>query len=301
MKKIEVTVVVPILNEEKYIKNFLDSLLNQDYPKETLEIILVDGCSTDSTPGIIELYADKYDFIRLIENKKRTVQYALNLGIQNATGEIIVRMDAHAFYAKDYISQCVWHLKNTDASNVGGPTVVKGKSKRQKIIAAAYGSPFALGGANHYKKSFEGYSDTVSWGCFRKDYLISIGMYDERLPRSEDDDLNYRIQKNGGKIYITPKVRSEYYPRDTFSKLFKQYFEYGVWKIAFIKKHNRPPRINQLIPMAFVLFLICFGILSLFSKICCGLYLLGVLLYLCLDLYFSFTNKSTKTLSEKEC
>ena len=208
-------------------------------------------------------------------------------------------MDAHACYAPDYISKCIWYLENTDADNVGGPTIVKGKTRKQKIIAAAYSSPFALGGSSHYDKNFEGYSDTVSWGCFRKDYIISLGMYDKKLPRSEDDDLNYRILKNGGKIYITPKIKSKYYPRDSFMKLFNQYFQYGVWKIAFIKKHRRPPRLSQLIPMMFVLFLIFFGILSIFSKICFTLYLFGIILYLVADLYFSFKNENVISFSDK--
>jgi len=295
----KVTVIVPILNEEKYIQNFLDSLLKQDYPKEDLEVILIDGISNDKTVEIIKKYIEKYKFIKLIINEKKTVQYALNLGIKSASGEYIVRMDAHAWYEKDYISKCIEYLKKTDANNVGGPTVVKGNGKIQKVIAAAYSSPFALGGGKHYRENFEGHSDTVSWGCFKKDYLVSLGMYDERLPRSEDDDLNFRIVKSGGKIYITSKIKSEYYPKESFSKLFNQYFNYGLWKIAVIKKHKRPLRITQLVPMTFVGFLILFGILSFFSSIGLYLFLSGIIVYLLMDFFFSFKNSSLKTFKDR--
>ncbi len=295
----KVSVIVPILNEENYIQRFLDSILDQDYPRDYLEVILVDGVSGDNTVNLIETYTEKYDFIKLITNEKKTVQYALNLGIEHSSGEYIVRMDAHAWYAKDYISKCIEYLKKTGANNVGGPTVVKGYGETQKIIAAAYSSPFALGGGNHYRKDFEGYSDTVSWGCFRRDYIISLGMYDERLPRSEDDDLNFRIIKNGGKIYITSKIKSEYYPKETFCKLFKQYFNYGVWKIAVIKKHHKPLRITQLVPMAFTGFLILFSILSIFSNVCLYLFLSGIIIYLLMDFFFSFKSDGVKSFKER--
>ncbi len=116
-------------------------------------------------------------------------------------------------------------------------------------------------------------------------------MYDERLPRSEDDDLNFRITQSGGKIFITPEIKSIYYPKDSFKKLFKQYFDYGMWKVAVMKKHKRPLRIAHLVPMCFVAFLILFGILSVFSGVFRGILFLGVFSYLLADFYFSFKNK----------
>ncbi|MBR2734885.1 MAG: glycosyltransferase family 2 protein, partial [Clostridia bacterium] len=176
-----VSVVVPILNEEKYIKKCLDSLLEQDYPKEKMEILLVDGGSTDGTPDIVAQYTQKYTYMKTVENPKKTVQYAMNVGIENASGYYIVRMDAHAEYANDYISKCVEYSEKTGAENVGGTTVVRGKSPVQKIIAASYHSPFALGGSRHYDESYEGYADTVAWGTFKRETLLKLGMYDERL------------------------------------------------------------------------------------------------------------------------
>ena len=283
----KVSVIIPVLNEEKYIEKCLDSILCQCYPREQLEILLIDGNSNDNTVSIIKNYTDKYSFIKLYSNPDRTVQYALNIGIKNAKGEYIVRMDAHAWYAQDYILKCVQYLQKTGASNVGGPTVVRGIPPVQKIIAAAYHSPFALGGSKHYKEKFEGYADTVAWGAFEKQTLVNIGMYDERLPRSEDDDMNFRITQSGGKIFITPEIKSVYYPKDSFKKLFKQYFEYGIWKVAVIKKHKRPLRIAHLIPMMFVAFLIIFGILSFFSTPVMYTFISVLLFYMLVGFYFS--------------
>lgn len=286
-----VSVIIPILNEEKYIEKCLDSLLNQCYPKEHLEILLIDGNSSDKTVSIIKKYTDRYSFIKLYSNPQKTVQHALNIGIENSSGEYIVRMDAHAWYAEDYILKCVEYLQKTNADNVGGPTVVRGISPTQKVVAAAYHSPFALGGSKHYEEEFEGYADTVSWGAFKKKTLTGIGMYDSRLPRSEDDDLNFRITNGGGKIFITPEIRSVYYPKDSFEKLFKQYFEYGVWKVAVMKKHKRPLRLIHLVPMCFVAFLVVFGIMSFFCDFFKNIFWVGVITYLFADFYFSFKNK----------
>ena len=294
-----VSVIVPVLNEEKYIKECLNSLLNQDYPKENLEIILVDGNSSDKTVEIIKRYIQKYSFIKLVANPKKTVQYAMNLGIKNAFGKYIVRMDAHATYSNDYISKCIEYLKKTKAANVGGTTVVRGKTSTQKVIAAAYHSPFALGGSKHYDENYEGYADTVAWGAFEREYLLKIGMYDEKLPRSEDDDLNFRITERGDKIFVTPKIKSIYYPRDSFLKLFKQYFEYGKWKVAVVRKHHKPSRIAHLIPMMFVLFLIFGAVLSFFGSFFKITYASIFALYVFINLFFSFKNKYTWNFTSK--
>ncbi len=297
----KVSVIIPVLNEEKYVKNCLESILAQDYPQNHLEVILVDGNSEDKTIDIIKEYTEKYSFIKLLANEKKTVQHALNIGIKNATGKYIVRMDAHASYANDYISKSIEYLKKTKCANVGGTTVVRGKNFIQKVIAAAYHSPFALGGSKHYDENYEGYADTVAWGAFERQYLLKIGMYDEKLPRSEDDDLNFRITERGDKIFVTPKIKSTYYPRDSFRGLFSQYFEYGKWKVAVIKKHHKPSRIAHLIPMLFVLFLVLGSTLSLIFPVLSSLFAGVLLLYFILDLIFSFKNPYTKDILSKIC
>lgn len=294
-----VSIVIPVYNEENYIAKCLDSIISQDYDKNLLEVLLVDGNSNDKTAHIIKDYTAKHNYIKLLKNEKRTIQHGSNIGIKNAKGEYIVRMDAHAEYANDYVSKSIEYIQKTGAMNVGGPTVVRGKTPVQKVIASSYTSPFALGSNTYYKEDYEGYSNSVSWGTFKREDLLKIGLYDERLVKTDDDDLNFRINQSGGKVFITPQIKSVYYPRDTYLGLFKQYFSYGMWKVAVIKKHKKPSRIVHLIPMLFVLFL-CLGlILSLIFKPLSVLYLAVILLYLVLNAYFSFTKKNLKGILSK--
>lgn len=286
-----VSVIIPVRNEEKYISKCMESVINQNFCKKNMELILIDGDSKDKTLEIIEKFIQKYEFIKVYKNYKKTVQYALNIGIKNSRGKYIVRLDAHSEYADDYIQKCVDYLEKTDADNVGGPMVAKGTDKVQKVVAAAYHSVFALGGGKFHDENYEGYADTVYLGAFKRDVLIKLNMYDENLPRNEDDDLNFRIRENGGKIFITPQIKSIYYPRNSYISLFKQYFEYGLWKVAVIKKHKKPARLSHLVPCLFVLFIILFLILSLFSNLSQRLFLLVMLMYFMLNLYFSFTNR----------
>lgn len=296
---VRVSVVVPVRNEEKYIAECIESVLRQDFSKEDLELILVDGDSEDKTVEIIERFANKYNFIKLLKNPQRTVQHALNIGIKKAAGKYIVRMDAHSEYADDYISKCVEYLEKTGAENVGGPMIAKGKTQIQKAVAAAYHSPFALGGGKFHDEDYEGYADTVYLGAFRRETLLKLGLYDERLPCNEDDDLNFRLVESGGKVFITPKIKSVYYPRASYPALFKQYFRYGFWKVAVIKKHKKPARLSHLVPAAFVAFLILSSILSYFSKLADDISSLVLLLYFALSLYFSLKNSRVTSFADK--
>ncbi len=296
---VKVSVVIPVRNEEKYIVKCIESVIKQNFSKNAMELILVDGLSEDKTVEIIKDFMIRHKFIKLYENPKKTVQYALNIGIKNAVGEFIVRMDAHSEYADDYISKCVEFLEQTDADNVGGPMIAQGKTPIQTVVAAAYHSPFALGGGKFHDENYEGYADTVYLGAFRRQTLLKLGLYDERLPRNEDDDLNFRLANSGGKVFITPKIRSVYYPRSTYREVFKQYFEYGLWKVAVIKKHKKPARLSHLVPVSFVVFLLLFSALSLFSGVARGILLLVMLLYLSLSLYFSLKNKRISSWLDK--
>lgn len=294
-----VSVVIPVRNEEKYIAKCVESVLNQDFPKKDMELILVDGASEDRTVAIIEDFAAKYDFIRLCENPRRTVQHALNIGIKSAVGKYVVRMDAHSEYASDYVSECVRHLEKTNAENVGGPMVARGKTRLQKVIAAAYHSPFALGGGKFHDENYEGYADTVYLGAFKRETLLRLGLYDEALPRNEDDDLNLRILKSGGRVYVTPKIKSVYYPRSRYGALFKQYFEYGLWKVTVIKKHGKFARLSHLVPVLFFLFVAMFPVLSLFSGLACLTFAVVMLIYLSLSFYFSLKSKYLRRFCDK--
>lgn len=287
-----VSVVIPVRNEQKYIRSCLDSVLLQDYPKSKLEVVLAVGPCIDDTEKIIAEYCSQYSYIKAISNPKGTISCGVNLAIKAAIGEYIVRFDAHSEFAHDYVSKCIeYHLK-TGAANVGGPTVVRGRNAVGRAVAAAYYSPFALGGGKQHIADFEGYGDTVSFGSFKKSTAERVGLFDERLILNEDDDFNFKIAETGGKIFITSKIRSIYYPRDSYSRLIKQYYGYGHWKVAVIKKHKRPARISHLIPLAFVLFLIVFGALSVAFPIVRWGYFSVLAMYLMLDVLASFTLKA---------
>lgn len=294
-----VSIIVPVLNEKKYIKEFIESVLRQDFDKNFMEVLLIDGISKDGTRDIIKNYCKKYDFIKILDNIKKDIPNALNIGVKNAQGKYIIRMDAHTYYYPDYISNCIEKIQTGNYQNVGGPTVVGYKNRMQKIIAEAHYSPFALGGGKNHNINYEGLADTVQFGTFEKDYLLKMGLYDENIKFAEDDDLNFKIIENGGKIFITPKIKFIYYPRDNLISLFIQYFKYGMWKIAVIKKHKKPARISHLVPICFVIFLVFFPIISIFSKHV-YFFTLGVLfLYIFLDLIFSFKKNSLYNFFDK--
>lgn len=285
-----VSIIMPTYNEEKYIRESLEAILAQDFPREQTEIIIVDGMSLDKTREIINEYIEKNEHIRLLDNPQKTVNHALNMGIKASESEYIVRVDAHSKIESNYVSVCVSTHKTIGAFNVGGPTRFEGKTKVQKIIAAAYSSKFALGGSNHYEEIYEGYANTVSWGTFKREDLIKLGMYDENLPRSEDEDLNCRIADAGGKIYITPKAKYIVYPTESYSALFEKYYNYGLWKPVVIKKHRRLQKIKYYIPAIFVAYTTLYLLFSLFLPFK-PLFNFVIFVYIIMNCCFSFTNK----------
>jgi len=272
-----VSVIIPSRDEEKFIEKCLDSIIANDYPKDKLEVLVVDGMSDDGTRGIIGTYMQEYPFVRLLDNPQKIVSTALNIGIKNAQGEIIVRMDAHTEYAPDYITHCLQVLEQTGADNVGGAARTKADSYMQEAISVAYKTPFGVGGAKFHDENFEGYVDTVTYGCWQKTTLEKIGLFDEELIRNQDDELNLRLIRSGGKIWQSPEIKSWYYPRDSIVALFKQYVQYGYWKVRVIQKHKIPASIRHIVPGAFVGLLVILAVLSPFSqlslKILAGLFL----------------------------
>jgi len=260
--KIEVSVIIPVYNEEKYIDQCVQSLLKQDYPKDKVEFIFVDGNSTDKTVEILSYYVKKYSNMRLLHNPNRTVPYSMNIGIDNAKGDYIIRLDGHSEYAEDYISKCVEYLEKTGADNVGGPMVAAGKNFIGKAVANIHHSPFGLGGGKFHSTTYEGFVDTVYLGAFKKSTLIKLGKYDERLTRNQDIELNSRIRKNGGKIYLTPNIRSIYYCRDSIFALAKQNFNNGKWNIYTGIINSTALSLRHFIPLIFVLSIALLSILS---------------------------------------
>ncbi len=246
------SIVVVCRNERMHIASFLDSLLSQDLEEGTWEAIIADGESEDGTREIIQEYCRRFPMLRLIDNPGRFASSGLNAAIRAARGEVILRMDAHTIYAAPYCRGCIDTLARTGAANVGGPARTRAVGARARAVAAAYHSRFSTGGARFHDPDYEGWVDTLPYGCWRKATLIALGGFDESLVRNQDDELNLRTIRAGGQLWQTPEIESWYSPRSTLRQLFRQYFQYGFWKVAVIRKHRVPASWRQLVPIVFV-------------------------------------------------
>ena len=287
-----VSAVIPCRDEEFFLPQCLESLLLQDFPKENLEILFVDGMSKDRTKELIKEYSQKYPFVRLLENPNKTTPFGMNMGIKNSRGDIIIIMGAHSVYAPDYISKCVRYLLESRADNVGGQNIIVSKNGDifNKAVAKALASPFGAGDAHYIigsKKSRE--VDTVFGGCYRKEVFTKLGLFNERLTRSEDMELNLRLKRAGGKIMFFPDIKSYYYPRKSHLKgFFWHNFQNGIWVVYPLKIVKTPLRLRHYIPFIFVFSLIVSGFLGIFSKFSLSIFWLLIVFYLLANLYFSF-------------
>jgi succinoglycan biosynthesis protein ExoA len=251
-----VSIIMPIRNESTFIEDCLNAILSQNYPEKKFEVIVVDGLSDDGTTDILRRFKEKYNKIKIFKNDKKIVSTALNIGISKSIGDIIVRIDGHTIIKKDFISKNIELLnKHEEAWIVGGPIIHKGKNSFSKALALTMSSSFGVGNANHRKSDYEGYAEGAVFPAIRKFVFSKVGLFDEHFVRNQDDEFNYRVILNGGKIFISPSVSHSYFVRDSASKLFKQYFQYGFWKIEIIKKHRSTISIRHLIPLFFVIYL----------------------------------------------
>jgi len=258
-----VSVIIPVRNEEEYIAQCLQSVVDQDYPKDLMEVLVVDGMSEDSSREIVSEIAGKFRFVTLLHNPKQVKAAALNKGIGESSGQLILPVDAHSFIDPDYISECVNALHQTDAANVGGVVLPIGTSFVQRAIGLGMSSFFGIGSVRFRDRENGFYTDTVSFGAYRREVFEKIGLYDEEAHYGEDDELNFRLIKSGSKIFLSPRIKSRYYPRSSFSGLWKQYYNFGYGKVRTIRKHGRPASFRHLVPPFFVLSVV--GSLLLFA------------------------------------
>ena len=258
-----VSILVPCRNEHATIASCIRSILAQEPPAGGFEVIVADGMSDDGTRTLLTQMAAKEPRLQVIDNLGRIVSTALKAALKVARGEINVRLDAHTHYAPDYLRQCVAVLQETDADNVGGPWVAKGKGFVGQAIAHVFHSPFAVGGARGHDLRYEGPVDTVYLGCWPRQVFDRIGDFDEQLVRNQDDEFNLRLTRSGGKVWQSPRIRSWYEPRESLRVLFSQYQQYGYWKVRVIQKHRIPASVRHLIPGLFVLALGLLPVLAL--------------------------------------
>ena len=248
-----VTIAVPCFNEERYIEAFLADVFDQDYPAESIEVLIGDGMSTDRTRAILaRVAADRPGVVRVIDNPKRLQAAAMNAMIAAARGDIVVRMDVHARYAKDFVRQCVEVLAETGAQNVGGPARPAATSWFQRAVCAALESKLAVGNSSYRDLGAEGWVETVFPGAFPRAVFEVVGGFDANAITNEDAELNQRIHEAGGRVYLSQRIVVHYFPRDSYRGLAKQYFSYGKGRARTLLKHGRLLSVRPMLPFLLV-------------------------------------------------
>ena len=263
------SVICPIYNEEKYIARCIESIIQQDYPKEDLEVLFVDGMSTDRTREIIMGYAAQHPYLKVLDNPQKIVPCAMNIGIRQAKGDIIMRLDGHAYYPDNYFSEIVrWHSVLPEAWNVGGvcDTKVANSNPVSEAIAKVMSDKFGVGDSTFRTGSDKEYLevDTVPFGCYKSFVFDKIGLYNEKLVRVQDIELNKRLAHAGGKILMVPSIHCTYIPRDNYKDFYKNRFQTGYWvvKSCFITHTTKNLGLRHFVPACFVLALLLSWVLG---------------------------------------
>lgn len=252
-------------NEEQNIRKCLDSLLNQDYPSKQYEILVVDGQSTDKSHKIVSAYAQKHSLVKLLENPKQSSPSGMNIGIKEAKGEIIIIFGGHSYAAPDFISKSIEALEKTGADCVGGTMKAIGKGFIGNAIAQVLSSPFGVGGARFRYSQKPQHVDTVAYGAYRREVFDKIGLFDEKLRRNQDIELNYRLRRSGGKLFLTPAIKSYYYGPQTVLSFTRQAYNNGYWNIKTFSFTKRALSYRHFTPLVFLLLLIITSVLSVFT------------------------------------
>ncbi|HEX9579700.1 MAG TPA: glycosyltransferase family 2 protein [Gemmatimonadales bacterium] len=262
-----VTVLVPCRNEVRYVGPCLESILATTYPRDRLEILVVDGRSTDGTRDAVQRCAAQHPQVRLLDNPRGIVPAALNLGIRAATGEVIARMDAHCEYPPTYLLRLVTALMETGADNVGGcvATLPPDPSSTARALAIAQAHPLGVGNSRfRIGTSKPRWVDTVPFGCYRREVFQRVGLFDEELVRNQDDEFNHRLLRQGGRVLLVPSVAARYYARGTFRQTARMYYQYGYYKPLVARKLGRIMTLRQLAPAALLLALAGGALVALF-------------------------------------
>lgn len=248
-----VSIVIPMRNEEHCIARCLDAVLGQTYPPPSMEIIVVDANSQDGSRAIVTDYARRDARIKLLSNPTGTIPTGLNVGIRAARGEVIARVDARTLLASDYLRTAVDLLASTHADNVGGPVRSITPTLRGRVLALAWGSRFGLGGASaRYRECAEHWTDTVYLGVYPRKVFEAIGLYDEKILQDEDTELNYRLRSQGGRILMSPRLRSYYLNSPSLRRFAWKNLLFGYSKVGVCQKYPRMMNWRHFVPPLFV-------------------------------------------------
>jgi glycosyltransferase involved in cell wall biosynthesis len=289
-----VSIVIPMRNESEYIRSCLDSLVDQTFSNDKYEILVVDGRSTDNSKQVVSLYEGGDVSVRLLDNPCQTTPSGMNLGIRAAVGGIIIIAGAHTTYPVDFVENCVLWLDKTGADVVGGPveTIVESDHFGSRLVTAVLSSPFGVGNSRFRTSNDEGFVDTVPFGAFRKVIFDRVGLYNEKLVRNQDNELNARIRKAGGKIYITPALTTRYHPVKSFVRLINYAFRTSQWHIFTLRENRASMGLRHLVPAMFLVLLLLLLSASFANAIARSL-LIGIMcIYLLTGFYFSLRSKA---------
>jgi glycosyltransferase involved in cell wall biosynthesis len=252
-----VSVIIPCYNERNTISRVLQAVHDQTHPLDDLEVIVADGMSEDGTRGLVTEFARSHAglAVRIVDNPARSIPAALNQAIRAARGSVVLRIDAHALPYPDYVARSLEALDRTGAANVGGLWEIRPSAAGWigRAIAAAASHPLGAGDARYRTEGEEGEADTVPFGAFRREWLDRVGPFDEGLLSNEDYELNVRLHKAGGRIWLSPAIRAVYFARPDLPSLARQYFRYGFWKSRMLARHPGTLRWRQALPPLFVL------------------------------------------------
>jgi GT2 family glycosyltransferase len=287
---VHVSVVIPCFNEANNIRSCLDSVVANDFPKDQLEVLVVDGQSHDGTREIILEFTKRYSWIILVNNIRRITPIAMNIGIQSAKGQVLMRMDAHTVYPTNYISGLVQWLIRSKADNVGGTSIVQPANRSSKAHAIAYAlsHPWGVGNSQFRIGTSEPkWVDTVPFGCYWKEVFDRIGLYNEALLRNQDDELNHRLIKHGGRILLVPEIASFYTARESLAKLWTMFYQYGYFKPLAARAVGKVMTARQLVPSLFLLGLALAAFLALWWDSMIAVLKVISVIYAALDLTIS--------------
>jgi glycosyltransferase involved in cell wall biosynthesis len=255
-------------NEEQHISNCLTSLLCQTYPSLDYEVIVVDGKSSDRSREIVEAFCREHPNLLCLDNPAAIAPCAMNIGIRASKGEIIIRADGHNAYPADYIENCVKYLEQTGAENVGGPWITVPANDRfgARLVAAVLASPFGVGNSKFRISAEEGFVETVPFGAFRRELFDRIGMYNEKLVRNQDVELNARIRRAGGRIYQTPALQTKYHPVAGFRQLLALTFRTCQWHLFSFCENVRTLGVRHFAPALFLIAVLCLSFGSVWNR-----------------------------------
>jgi glycosyltransferase involved in cell wall biosynthesis len=281
-----ISVIIPCRNEKQYIRDTIFSIINQTIEGYSFEIIVVDGMSQDGTRELLFELSSLNQNISILDNPAGITPTALNIGIKYSRGKYIAILGAHAEYSADYFRQNLKIMEeHPEVSCTGGPIISNGKNNFAKAAAISMSSTIGVGNANHRFPDFEGYAEMACFPFFRKEVFEKYGLYDERLIKNQDDEFCFRIRLKGEKIFLSNKIKSTYYVRDSVSNLFRQYYSYGKWRIPVLLIHKTPISYRQQVPALFfslvvLLFIVSFIVGNIFIGLCLpALYLITLSIF----------------------